>query len=139
MPVEQVAGRGAHGSVTEVIRPAAIVPEEEGREILYELSQHSITAGGVWHAEPSRWNLYDRPWAGPGNPGGSELLGTIQVAYGTPSRYEITIFRVTITTEGQRAGCTVESLSDLALGFAGMTLADCPRLAMAAPPRPYRH
>ena len=83
--------------LTEVIRPAAIVPEEAARAILVELSLNSVHAGGLWLAEPSRWNRYDRPWrrADP-TPATAppQLLGTIQIAYGTPTKYEITIYRV---------------------------------------------
>jgi len=46
---------------------------------------------------PSRWARYDRPWDGPGSPDVAELIGTIEIAYGTPSRYDITIYRVTVT------------------------------------------
>ena len=45
----------------------------------------------------------------------SELIGSVQVAYGTPTRYELTIYRVTITRRGQELGWTVESLTDEAL------------------------
>ncbi len=125
--------------VSEVIRPAAVVPEDAAREILVELSLNSVTADGLWQAEPSRWSRWDRPWAGPADPGPAQLLGTLQVAYGTPTRYEITIFRVTITHAGDEAGWTVESLSDEALGFGGLSLAVCPRATLAAPPKPFRY
>lgn len=126
-------------AIVEVIRPAAVVPEDAAREILMELSLNSVTAGGCWQAEPSRWNRFDRPWAGPGNPGDAALLGTMQIAYGTPTRYEITIYRVTITHVGEQYGWTVRSLSDEALGFAGLTLAACPRATLTAPPSPFRY
>jgi hypothetical protein len=126
------------GVITEVIRPAAIVPEESARAILVELSLHSVLAGGKWLGEPSRWCRYDRPWDSPTDPGTSGLLGTIQVAYGTPTKYEITIYRVTVTRLGSHLGCSVASLSDEALGFGGLTLAQCPRASLSAPPKPYR-
>ena len=81
---------------------------------------------------------YDRPWEGYGSPGGAELIGTIQVAYGTPTRYEITIYRVTVTKFGSDQGWTVSTLCDEALDFGGLTLADCPRAALSAPPQPFR-
>jgi hypothetical protein len=71
-------------------------------------------------------------------PGRAELLGTMQVAYGTPTKYDITIYRVTVTRLGSAHGFTVESLSDEALGFGGLTLATCPRATLAQPPRPFR-
>lgn len=125
--------------ISEVIRPAAIVPEDAARAVLVELSLNSVYAGGVWLAEPSRWNRFDRPWVGPGNPGGAGLIGSIQVAYGTPTKYEITIYRVTITRRGAELGWSVQSLCDEALDFGELTLADCPRAPVLSPPRPFRY
>ncbi len=124
--------------VSEVIRPAAIVPEEAARAILVELSLNSVHSGGLWRAEPSRWNRYDRPWASTQEPGESCLLGSIQVAYGTPTRYEITIYRVTISRRGTELGFTVQGLTDEALGHGDLSLAQCPRANVQAPPKPFR-
>lgn len=124
--------------VSEVIRPAAIVPEEAARAILVELSLNSVHSGGVWRAEPSRWNRYETPWASTEDPGGSHLLGSIQVAYGTPTKYEITIYRVSITRRGAELGLTVQGLTDEALGHGDLTLADCPRASIQPPPKPFR-
>lgn len=126
------------GVITEVIRPAAIVPEEAARAILIELSLNSARTDGLWLAEPSRWARYDQPWDDADLPGAARLIGSIQVAYGTPTRYEITIYRVTITTVGAELGWTVQSLSDEALGYGDLTLAQCPRAALTPPPKPYR-
>ncbi len=125
------------GVVTEVIRPAAIVPEEAARAVLVELALRDVQYGGAWLSDPSRWALYDRPWDYPGVPGGSELVGTIQVAYGTPTRYEITIYRATVTRQGTERGWTVTSLCDAALQYGGLSLATCPRATLAAPPKPF--
>ena len=124
--------------ISEVIRPAAIVPEEGARAILVELSLNSVHSGGVWRAEPSRWNRYDRPWVSTEDPGDSCLLGSIQVAYGTPTKYEITIYRVSITRRGTELGLTVQGLTDEALGHGELTLADCPRASIQPPPKPFR-
>ena len=105
------------GVVSEVIRPAAIIPEESARAVLVELALRDVQNGGVWQSEPSLWSRYDRSWEGYGAPGGAELIGTIQVAYGTPTRYEITIYRVTVTRFGTDQGWTVTSLCDEALDF----------------------
>ena len=121
-----------------MIRPAAIVPEEAARAILVELSLNSVHSGGLWRAEPSRWNRYDRPWLSTSDPGDSNLLGSIQVAYGTPTKYEITIYRVTVTLFGSQLGWSVESLCDEALDHGGLRLQDCPRATLAAPPPPFR-
>ena len=124
--------------VSEVIRPAAIVPEEAARAILVELSLNSVHSGGVWRAEPSRWNRYDRPWVSTEDPGDSCLLGSIQVAYGTPTKYEITIYRVSITRRGTEMGFTVQRLTNEALGHGDLSLADCPRAPIQPPPKPFR-
>jgi len=124
--------------ISQVIRPAAIVPEEAASAILIELSLRNVASGGLWLGEPSRWKRYDRPWASLGDPAGSELIGSIQVAYGTPTKYEITIYRVTITRFGHGLGWTVDTLTDEALGFGDLTLAQCPRAQLAATPKPFR-
>jgi hypothetical protein len=62
----------------------------------------------------------------------------MQVAYGIPTRYEITIFRATISELGDSHGWTVETLCDEALSYGGLTLATCPRAALTTPPRPFR-
>jgi hypothetical protein len=91
----------------------------------------------VWLSDPSRWARYDRPWDSAAQQGAAQLLGTIQVAYGTPTRYEITIYRATITRVGTETGWTVMSLCDEALAFGGLDLATCPRASLAAPPKPF--
>ncbi len=127
------------GVVSEVIRPAAILPEGATRAVLMQLALNDVRVEGLWQADPAVWRRYDRPWDGEdGGPGHAALLGTIQVAYGVPTRYEITIFRVTVSEPGDRSRWSVESLCDEALGYGGLTLATCPRAELAAPPRPFR-
>ena len=127
------------GVVTEVIRPAAILPEKATREVLMQLALNDVRVGGQWQADPAVWRRFDRPWDGEdGGPGSAGLLGTIQVAYGVPTRYEITIFRVTVSQLGDESGWSVSSLCDEAIGYGGLTLETCPRAALAAPPRPFR-
>ncbi|MFB9376262.1 hypothetical protein ACFFKU_13290 [Kineococcus gynurae] len=130
--------RPAPGEITEVVRPAAIVPEESARSILVELALRDVQHGGVWQAGPSLWSRWDRPWNGTENLAGAELIGRIHVAYGTPTRYEITVYRVTVTAFGAQLGWTVETLCDEALGHGGLRLADCPRTVMGATPQPFR-
>lgn len=127
------------GLVTEVIRPAAILPEQAARTVLVELAVRDVRSGGVWHATPTLWRRYDAPWTGADTPGEALLLGSLQVAYGTPTRYDITIYRATITQDGVDQGWDLQSLTDEALGYGGLTLATCPRAQLAAPPRPFRH
>jgi hypothetical protein len=127
------------GVVEEVIRPAAVLPEAAARLVLVELALRNIDAGGNWDATPTTWQRYDRPRVlNDPAPIETRLLGTMQVAYGTPTRYEITIFRATLTRLGTESGWTVESLCDEALGFGGLTLESCPRAALTHPPRPFR-
>ena len=130
--VSEAAGEG---SVTEVIRPSAIIPEEAARHILQELALNDARVDGTWTAEPTVWRRYDRPLDGP-EP--ANLIGSLQVAYGTPTRYEITIYRATVTGYGTEHGWTVASLCDEALQFGGLTLDACPRAELNAPPRPFR-
>lgn len=126
------------GVVTEVIRPAAILPEDAARAVLVEMAMRDVRNAGLWEAEPSLWRRYDRPFDAPGVPGSAALIGSMQVAYGTPTRYEITIYRATITAFGRDNGWTVETLCDEALGFGGLTLASCPRASLQPPPQPFR-
>ncbi|MGH3745193.1 MAG: hypothetical protein ACRDTP_10070 [Mycobacteriales bacterium] len=126
--------------VTEVIRPAAIVPEAAARAVLMELALRDVRVGGHWQAEPTVWRRYDRPWDGPdGGLGSAGMLGGIHVAYGIPTRWEITIYRATVSVLGASSGWTVEMLCDEALGYGDLTLASCPRADLMAPPRPFRH
>jgi hypothetical protein len=99
-----------------------------------ELSLRDVRSGGHWLAEPSVWRRFDRTSATPED---CQLIGSIQVAYGTPTRYDITVYRVTITTYGQAKGWSVASLCDEALGYGGLSLAECPRAALRPPPPPF--
>lgn len=132
------AERFDDGDITEVIRPAAIVPEAATRAILVELSLRDIHNGGVWSADPARWARYDAPWRSPADPGGAQLVGSIQVAYGTPTKYEITIYRATITQRASEMGWTVVRLCDEALSYGGLDLSTCPRASLNAPPKPFK-
>src|SRR3954454_16231258 len=111
--VSEAAGEG---SITEVIRPAAIIPEDAARHILQELVLHDARVDGTWLAEPTVWRPSARPLDGaePAN-----LIGSLQVAYGTPTRYEITVYRATVTGHGTEKGWTVASLCDEGLPCGG--------------------
>lgn len=123
--------------VTRVIRPAAVVPEAAASAIVRALESLDVSRGGVWNASPTVWQRYSGPWDGPvATRGSAELIGTIAVAYEMPVRHHITIYRVTVTDIGTQQGWTVEQLCDEALGYGGLTLEDCPRAELAAPPRP---
>lgn len=124
-------------AVFEVIRPAAVVSEDAARTILVELALRDVQAGGVWLAKPNLWSRWSEPWDA-GGQNGSRLIGTVEVAYGTPSRYEVTIYRVSITDFGEGEGWTVRGLVDEALSLGGLTLDDCPRTHLPPPPPPVR-
>jgi hypothetical protein len=125
------------GLVTQVLRPSAVLPEAAARAVLGGLAQRDARTGGCWVTEPTLWRRFDGPWDEPDSPGSSELLGAIQVAYGTPTRYQITIYRCTLTLYGLGHGLTVETLCNEALGFGGLDLASCPRADLTPPPQPF--
>jgi hypothetical protein len=126
-------------SVTEVIRPAAVLSAAAASLVGDALRMRDVNSGGCWHVEPGCWRLYEQPWERRNrNAATTGVIGSIQVAYGTPTRYEITIFRATITLFGVRHGWSVTSLCDEALGYAGLTLATCPRADVTPPPKPFR-
>ena len=125
------------GDSTTVIRPSAVLRERTARAVVAELERRDVSQGGVWSASPGLWQRYDKPWDGPGGTRGTaRLVGSIAAVYGSPSKYDITIYRVTTNEDGRAAGWSVESLCDDALQYADLTLATCPRADLTAPPRP---
>ena len=117
---------------TTVIRPSAVLSEQLATKIIRELEKRDVSVGGLWSASVGLWQRYDKPWDGPGGTHGTaQLVGTIGAVYGTPNKYDITIYRVTVTEHGQRMGWGVESLTDDALKYVDLTLATCPRTSMA--------
>jgi hypothetical protein len=71
--------------------------------VVRELERRDVALGGVWNASPGLWQRYDVPWDGvPSGPGSAKLVGSIGAVYGTPSKYDITIYRV--TTDRPRPG-----------------------------------
>ena len=125
------------GEATTVIRPSAVLAEKAARSVLAELESRDVSRGGVWSASSGVWQRYDEAWNGVGGTRGTaQLVGTIAAVYGTPSKYDITIYRVTTTEHGRTVGWSVERLCDDALQYADLTLASCPRAALVAPPTP---
>jgi hypothetical protein len=138
-PLEELAASAYDDvAISAVIRPAAVLPESAARVVLVELALRDVRHDGQWWSSPTLWRRYDRPWDGPEDQGASELIGSLQVTYGTPMRYSITIFRATVTPFGAEHGWSVEALCDEALGFGGFCLADCPRADLAPPPKPFQ-
>ncbi len=125
------------GEKTTVIRPSAVLVERAARAVVAELEYRDVSRGGVWSASPGLWQRYDCAWNGPGGMRGTaRLVGSVGAVYGTPGKYDITIYRVTITEAGSEAGWSVDALCDDALQHAGLTLATCPRTSLAPPPVP---
>lgn len=125
---------------TTVIRPSAVLPATAARLIVAELERRDVSKGGVWNASPGLWIRYDKAWDGtPSGPGTAVKLGTVGAVYGSPGRYDITIYRATLTSDADKLGWTVEQLCDDALQFGDLTLAACPRTELASPlPDPFR-
>lgn len=122
----------------EVIRPAAVLSEAATRLILQGLSEDDVRTGGLWWTRVGVWRRYETSWApGSQEPDDAMHIGTLSSVYDSPSRYCVTVFRVSLTTYGLRQGWTTTSLCDAAFGYAGLTLADCPRAALNAAPRPF--
>ena len=126
------------GVVTEVIRPAAILPERVAFTVVRALLERDVRVGGMWLSQPTLWLRYDLPWTSSGAPGESRPVGSMQIAYGTPTRFEITVYRATLTQQGVSCGWTITSLCDEALALGGLSLATCPRASMPTPPKPFR-
>ncbi|MBK5305770.1 MAG: hypothetical protein JJD92_03690 [Frankiaceae bacterium] len=117
-----------------VIRPSAIVPEHAARQLMAWVAVHDVTHGGVWAHDIGYFKRFSGPFNGAGGMRGSSvLLGTIHVTW---DKYDVTIFRVSLTDEGVQAGMTVEGVCNELLLHAGLTLATCPRADLAPAPAP---
>lgn len=124
----------------EVIRPAAVLSETHTKLILASLNDDDVRAGGHWWTRVGTWRRYEGPWAEDADePGDAVHLGTISCVYDSPARYCVTVFRVSLTAYGLEQGWTTASLCDDAFQHAGISLADCPRADLSAPPRPFVH
>jgi hypothetical protein len=134
-PVSTPARGPALVERTEVIRPAAVLPDRAAVKVLEHLRWADVGKGGLWNASASMWQRYDKPWDGIGGTrGSSQLVGSIGVMYDTPARFHVTIYRVTITVAGQQQGWDVASLCDDALTAARLTLAECPVTTLPGAP-----
>lgn len=122
-------------ALDRVIRPAAVLPEQAAQLILAALATFDVRRGGVWSTTTTLWQRYDRPWDGPlGSRGSAVLLGSLAVVYGTPTRASITVYRASVSPEAAAAGWDTDMLCDEAFGYAGLTLASCPRASLHTPP-----
>lgn len=131
LPAEQMC----MPAVERVIRPAAVLPDRAAQAILAALANADVRRSGVWDTTTTLWQRYDRPWDGPlGSKGSSVLIGSLAVVYGTPTRASITVYRASISAEAGDAGWDTDALCNEAFGYAGLTLANCPRATLHAPP-----
>jgi hypothetical protein len=123
-----------------VIRPSALLRDQDAHRVLMALEERDVSRGGVWSASAGLWQRYDHAWEGDnGGRGDAQLVGTIGIVYGTPSKYDITIYRATVTEFGLGSGWTVDSLCNDALQYADLTLENCPRTTLIQPaPDPFR-
>jgi hypothetical protein len=123
----------------EVIRPAAVLSERHARMILAGLAADDVQAGGYWWTRVGTWRRYANPWSGGADDLGRAAVhvGTISCVYDSPARFCVTVFRVSLTSLGLRQGWTTESLCNEAFKHARLTLKDCPRAVLSAPPRPF--
>ena len=118
-----------------IIRPAAVLDERAAARVLSELKRLDVSESGVWNATSSLWQRYDVPWDGTGGTRGhARLLGSVAVMYDAPNRHQITVYKVTVTPYGLETGWIVETLTDDALTWAGLSLATCPRAELSDPP-----
>ena len=123
------------GVDTLVLRPAAVLDHRVAARLLAELERRDVSRGGLWVASASLWQRYDQPWdGGHGGRGDAQLIGSIGVMYDAPTRQQITMYRVTLTTGGLAKGWTVEAICDDALSWVGLTLDSCPRAELATAP-----
>ena len=100
-------------TVTEQIHPAAVLAEEPGHVVIMGLSAIDVRHNGVWDTSTGSWTRYDRPWISAADPGDAVAVGAVHVTYGVPSRYDITLYRVSITAHGAELGWTVPALVDV--------------------------
>lgn len=124
----------AAADTDRVIRPSAIVPEQAARQLLSWVAAHDVSHGGVWAHDVGYFKRFSGPFDGlAGMRGSALLLGTIHVTW---DKYDVTIFRVSVTEDGAARGMSVEGLCNELLVHAGLTLATCPRAELAPAPAP---
>jgi hypothetical protein len=120
-----------------VLRPSAVLPAWVAADVIQSLEGRDVSLGGVWSASIGLWQRYDVPWNGRwGARGTAQLVGAIGAVYGTPTRYDITLYRVTLTEHGRAEGWTHDALVNDALQYARVTLAELPRVRSSEPPQP---
>lgn len=127
-------------SIAQQVRPAIVLQEREGRELLAAAAGQDVGAGGCYAAGPAGVQLWSGPFNGAGGTHGSARhLGSVDWSYDTPSRHWITIYRVLLTADGAAAGLSAEQVLDRVLGLAGVRPTLPPAALPVPPPRdPFR-
>ncbi len=121
-------------SLDRVIRPAAVLHERAAREILAWLAHHDVAQGGCWEHGLGYIKRHSGPFDGlSGMRGSAVLLGSLHITW---DKYDVTIYRVSVTDAGAARGLTVDRLCDELLAAAGLTLSSCPRAQLVAAPAP---
>ena len=134
MVLSTLTGEAPLDVIATEIRPSVALDMVAAHEVMTALRAQDVRRGGCWLFTASVWQRFDRPWSGPDAPDGAQLVGSIYVSHGTPTTYDATIDRVTVTPLGQHSGWSPERICDDALSLAGLSLVDC-GLIDAAPTR----
>lgn len=123
-------------SIATQVRPAIVLPDREARALLAAAERSDVSRGGCFSAGPAGIQVWSGPWNGLlGRHGDAKHLGSVDWSYDTPTRHYITVYRVLVTTDGNAAGETPQSLLDRVLALAGV---EAPTDALALPVPPPR-
>lgn len=126
----------ASPSIATQVRPAIVLPDREARALLAAAERQDVSRGGCFSAGPAGIQVWSGPWNGLlGRHGDAQHLGSVDWSYDTPTRHYITVYRVLVTTQGNSAGETPQSLLDRVLALAGV---EAPRDALSLPVPPPR-
>ncbi|MGZ6793170.1 MAG: hypothetical protein ACXVGH_12775 [Mycobacteriales bacterium] len=131
---------GAAIALESQVRPALVLPEREGRELLVAAQREDVSRGGCYSAGPAGVQVWSGPWEGAGGSRGEAAhLGSVDWSYDTPVRHYITVYRVMVTAAGVEAGETTHSLLTRVLGLAGLDASGAVLKMPVPPPRdPFR-
>ena len=117
--------------IAEGTRLELVLDMVSAHEVMTALRAQDVRRGGCWLFAANVWQRFDRPWSGPDSPDGAQLLGSLYVTHGSPTAYEVTINRGTVTPTGEALGWTPESICGEALATAGFSLRDCGSIDVA--------
>ena len=127
------------GAVASQLRPALVLPEKQARELLAAAERGDVSRGGCLSAGPAGVQVWSGPWDGVlGTHGSSELWGSVDWCYDTPSRHYITVYRVMVTARGAAAGQTTAGLLARVMALGGVVLGQQGSLPLPPPRDPFR-